>query len=144
MRGGVDTGSVDKPRRKRGKSREGRLEGWRAKGPGQFNGPFVDTVRPPALTGCHTHKHAHTRTHTQPLCLLISTSLPPSPHSIALPCTYKFRDSFQLKSKLNRKTSDEYFNGDIRAPACLVFILRMPFKFPAYTKACCAPCKILP
>lgn len=43
--------------------------GWSrgAEGPGQFNGPFVCTVGPPALTGCcrkNTHTHTQTFRHT--------------------------------------------------------------------------------
>lgn len=50
-------GALANPDGKGGKAERGRLRGWRAKGPGQFNGPFVYTVRPPALPGHHTHKH---------------------------------------------------------------------------------------
>lgn len=76
-RKGSTLGALTNPDGKEGKSREGRLEGRRAKGPGQFNGPFVYTVRPPALTGRHTHKETHK--HTPSLSVSLFPLPPPLP-----------------------------------------------------------------
>lgn len=77
-------GALANPDGKEGKAERGRLQGWRAKGPGQFNGPFVYTVRPPVLLGRHTHQETHTstQTHTQSLRFLISTPSFSSPSSL--------------------------------------------------------------
>lgn len=79
--GGLTSGELTNQDGKEGEA-EGRLVGWRAEGPGQFNGPFVCAVRPPALTGCcrktsHTRAHAFVQTcrHTSCRSFHISPSL---------------------------------------------------------------------
>lgn len=71
-------GALANPDGKEGKAERGRLQGQRAKGPGQFNGPFVYTVRPPALLGRHTHTKRHTQAHKHTPSLCVSSfPLPP-------------------------------------------------------------------
>lgn len=82
-RKGSTLGVLTNPDGKEWKAERGGCRDREQKGPGQFNEPFVYTVRPPALTGWHIHKDTHTRTwahkHTQSLGFLISTPLPPDP-----------------------------------------------------------------